>query len=329
MSAKTEIGVLEEQIKILESAVFENPANSTAYFHLGELKFILGLYLDALICFEQTASKDVNFLKSYIETAKIYIIKKMNKDAHGILKKISSEAPSNLDGFILYNKLKKQSEERLEPIEVFENFDTTDEEVTNFQVNYQLKLGQYEKLIKEYEALCAEGGVNLRHEFLRDLLNESYLFCGEILNDYEILKINIRKISKDAAVKKEKIIRALPQNEPLLGVLKEFLKLRSIMSVCVFTQDGEVLACASLKPLYETLDYAQLVDDLSAVEQLTKDRQLRMNFICLEYSDGLVFINKLDQKHYFIACGEGVVNFGSLKYAFDKNKDALCKQLSL
>ncbi|MFH1453667.1 MAG: hypothetical protein ABIH00_06780 [Armatimonadota bacterium] len=325
MSNKSEINILKEQIKILEGAVAGTPGNVTACFHLGEIKSVLGFYLEALMCFEKAISKDPRFLKAYIEIAKIYLHKKMYGDTYRVLNKIKDISPKNMEGYLLYKLLKKESKDKNQVIQDYEDFSTSEEEIASLQVNYQLKLGQYDKLIKEYEDLLGQNPSCMRTEFAINVLKRGRDFNKSILGGQTITKTKTKAPLKKAKPKAAK--KDVHQNAELSGPLEEFLKLRSVMCAAVFDKKGEIIAQVSLKPAYKNTDYIKLIDNLKYLDKWAKTINKEPNFVSFEYDNGLVFINKLSKKYYFISAGEGLVNFGSLKYTFDKNRQDMLEAI--
>lgn len=322
MSIKTELSVLEEQIKILESAVTDNPSNIAAYFHMGEIKTILGFYLEGLMCFEEVVKRNKDFLKAYIEAAKIYIYKSMYDEAYNMVKIICNISPYSVGGFVLYNKLKeifKENNKQLEKINIYENFNSSEEELTSFQVDCQLKIGQYEKLIKEYQNIVEENNLEVSSEYSLRILERGLNFNKDILSFYNDLKTKVKKITPEISAEKA----VAQQNFAAEEILKEFLKLRSVMHATVFDKKGVIIAQAALKPLYENIDYRCLTENLDYLDKWSKDNENKTNFISFEFADGTVFIHELGENYYFASSGEGVINFGSLKYTFDKNRESL------
>lgn len=324
---KTEIGILEEQVKILESSIIDNPSNISAYFSKGEIKSILGFYLEALQSFEQVINKDPNSLRAYLEIAKIYIYKEMHKDAYEIVKKASALSGCNVEGFVLYRKLKdvfKRNDIPFEDIDVYEKFTSSEDEITSFQVSYKIKIGHYEKLINEYKNILEENPSDIKSEYSLKILERGLNFNRDVLNFYDDLKTKIKKGALYSSKEKAVVVEV---NSAAEEVLRDFLKLRSVMHATVFDKKGNVVSQASLKPFYENIDYSCLIEGLNYIDKWAQGNEKRPNFISFEFKEAMVFIHELGDNYYFVSSGEGVINFGSLKYTFDKNRESLLKAL--
>lgn len=327
MSIKTEIGILEEQIKILESSIIDNPSNISAYFSKGEIKSILGFYLEALQSFEQVINKDPDSLRTYLEIAKIYIYKEMYKDAYEAVKKASGISCHNVEGFVLYKKLRdifNENDISSENIDVYEKFTSSEDEITSFHVSYKIKIGHYEKLINEYKNILQENPSDIKSESRLKILERGLDFNRNILNFYDELKTKIKKGSTGQS--KEKAVIA-EKNAAAEEALRDFLKLRSVMHAAVFDKKGNVVSQVFLKPLYENIDYSRLIESLNYIDKWAQGNEKKPNFISFEFNEGLVFIHELGDNYYFASSGEGIINFGSLKYTFDKNREPLLKAL--
>jgi|GEM_PF-5701909 len=326
MPIKTEIEILEEQIKILESSIIDNPSNISAYFSKGEIKSILGFYLEALQSFEQVINNDPDSLRAYLEIAKIYIYKEMYKDAYEAIKKAGALSAYNVEGFILYKKLKdifKTNDIPFENIDVYEKFTSSEDEITSFHVSYKIKTAHYGKLIDEYKKILEENPSDIKSEYSLKVLERGLNFNESILNFYDDLKTKVKK----GAVSPSKQKSVMKKNAAAEEVLKDFLKLRSVMHATVFDKKGNVVSVVSLKPLYENIDYSRLIESLNYIDKWAQGNEKNPNFISFEFAEGAVFIHELGENYYFISSGEGVINFGSLKYTFDKNRESLLKAL--
>lgn len=327
--------ILDEQLEYLEQRLIKSPDDTDLLFSYGETSIKKGLFLKALNAFEKILARDSTKSQVYLNLAKIYYSKEMWGDSLENLKKAAEIPPLSIEGFWLYNKLSKKTGKEeffFEPVSGYENFNTAQDEIASFQVKCQLEIGDVNQLIGQYQTILKKSDfdplieydlkmLNLRKDYLEDLFGEAKVLLKDQVKAAVSQKISIadKKISLSLYEEVKADIRK---------ILESFIQMRSVAAVAVFDAKGEVLEGISRKPVYGHNIYKETLSGIEFVNNWAAENKAGdLNFWVVEFSDGLWLNQKLSKNFLLSVIGEGLINFGAIKYSLEKYKPQLVEIL--
>lgn len=326
---------LDEQSEHLEQRLNKEPDSLELLLAWGEVNFKKGRFLKALDAFEKILAQDQMQSQIYLNLARIYYLKGMWTDSLEKLKKVAEFLPLNIEGFWLYDKIAQKSDKEdffFESIPHYDNFKTTQDELASFQVKCQLESGDMDQLIGQYQVVLEKTDFDPLVEYDLRMLNLRRVYLENLFNEATTILKDQTKVSKSRkiTITGKKISANLYEEvkADLRKVLEAFIQMRSITAVAVFDSKGEILESLSRKPMYSHKVYQETLTDIEFVDNWAIENKAGdLSFQIVEFSDGLWLSQKLSNKFSLNIIGEGLVNFGAIKYSLEKYKPQLIEIL--